>query len=262
MDLLIRFVVAGALSLIARLAVAQVSGGPADSFTVRPTRGPDGATIAGVVRDSAGQPVHDALVTLSGVTGEWRSDGNGGFVVRGIPSGARVVEIRALGFAPERRLVDLAAKDSAYLDLSISRLITKLNTVTIRERERLNALRSDLDQRRRAGFGYHSDSLELARLPGVWDAFNFPGVRVTGTPSNWAISMTGQRSLSKMELSCAPTIWIDGMVSDQAFLNELTRDEIALIEVFSSAARTPMQYAGTRTNCGVVLVWRKGYISP
>ena len=246
----------------ARHAIAQTVRDRADTSSLRPVRAQDGSTLAGVVRDSTGQPLHDARLTVSGVIGEWRSDSKGEFVVRGIPSGPRVVSFRVLGFAIESRPVEFAARDSTHLILSMSRLITRLGTVTIREREHLDALKSELDQRRRAGFGYRSDSLELARLPGVREAFNFPGLRTNGTPANWGIAMTGQRSLSKMELSCSPTIWVDGVISDQRYLNVLRKEEIALIEVYNSAARAPLQYGGTRTNCGVVLVWRKRYISP
>ena len=61
---------------------------------------------------------------------------------------------------------------------------------------------------------------------------------------------------------CFPTIWIDGALSDIEILNAMMKEEIGLIEVYTSAARAPLQYSGTRTNCGVVLVWRKRFISP
>ncbi len=91
----------------------------------------DGATLVGVVHDSVGQPVRDARITVSGVAGEWRANSNGGFVVRGIPAGTRVVSVNAVGFVPDRRLVDLAVRDSAYLGASLTRLATMLSTVRI-----------------------------------------------------------------------------------------------------------------------------------
>jgi hypothetical protein len=245
-------------------AIAQAA---ADSSAIRPLRGADGAAVDGVAVDSAGQPLRDARITVSGVIGEWRTDGNGRFSVRGIPPGTRVIAATELGFEPERRLVDVASHDSAFLELSMSRLVTKLKVVTVQEREHHNALKFDLDQRRRAGFGYRTDSAELARLPGVGEAFNFPGVHAAFRGGQFSIYMTGVYSMtskggSGAALSCNPTIWIDGAISDIAMLNDLHKDEIALIEVYSSAARTPMQFAGTRNLCGVVLVWRKSYISP
>lgn len=239
----------------------------ADASSLAPVRDLDGSTLAGVVRDSAGQPVHDARVTVSGVAGEWRANANGGFIVRGIPSGTRVISIRALRFAPERRLVDLAARDSAFLDLSMTRLITTLNTVTIREREHFNELKSELDQRRRAGFGYRADSTEFAKYMSVGQALNFPGVHISVIGAEWGIYMTGVYSIpsnggSGITLTCNPTIWLDGFISDMRMINELRKEEIALVEIYNSAARAPLQYAGTRSLCGVVLVWRKRYIDP
>jgi hypothetical protein len=53
--------------------------------------------------------------------------------------------------------------------------------------------------------------------------------------------MNGVYSISKKGTSggsryCAPAIWIDGMISDIDMLNALHNDEIALIEVYTSAA--------------------------
>jgi hypothetical protein len=103
----------------------------ADVSAAAPLQPRDGATLVGVVHDSAGQPVRDARITVSGVTGEWRANSNGGFVVRGIPSGTHVVAVNALGFVPNRRLVDLAVHDSAYLAASMTRLATMLSTVRV-----------------------------------------------------------------------------------------------------------------------------------
>jgi hypothetical protein len=231
-------------------------------------RGRNGAVITGVVIDSAGQPVRDARISFSGVKGEWRADVAGGFTVVGIPPGSRAVNISAIGFLHECRVVNFVARDTATVAVALVRIVTKLSTVQIREREHANALRSELDQRRRAGFGYRSDSIELSRLPGVREAFNFPGVRVKSSQGRWSLSM--QRGVYSMpskgsrgqSLDCAPTIWVDGSITDVEFLNEINKEEIALIEVYNSAAGAPMQYAGTRTLCGVVLVWRKRYIDP
>jgi hypothetical protein len=246
------------------VAVSGQSAGVAPVAHVRP---PDGGVVSGMIRDSLGSPLRDVRVKISGVAAEWRSRADGRFVADGIPPGTHVVEATALGFAPERRIVDLAADDSSRVDLSMAALITRLSPVMIEERAHYNARKDEVDQRRRAGFGYRTDSLELERLPGVWDAFNFPGVRAGGPPCCWAISMSGVYSIisksgTGMALSCAPTIWIDGGVSDIDMLHELHKEEIAIIEVYNSAARAPLQYGGSRTNCGVVLVWRKQYINP
>ncbi len=172
-----------------------------------------------------------------------------------------VLAVITAGVAHAQDSVIVPARDSA------ARAATTLSAVTIREHAHYNAVKSELDQRRRAGFGYRADSLDLARLPGLAEAFNFPGVRFSRIGARWSIWMTGVYSITARgaagaSLGCTPTIWLDGTISNIEMLNALTKEEVGLVEVFNSAARAPLQYGGTRTNCGVVLVWRKRYIEP
>jgi hypothetical protein len=230
-------------------------------------RGRNGAVLTGQVIDSAGQPIRDARITFSGVKGEWRADIAGGFTIAGIPPGPRAVKIAAIGFLHECRVVKFVVRDTATIAVSLVRIVTRLSTVQIRERERANVTKSEIDQRKRAGFGYRTDSLELARLPGLPEAFNFPGVRAKYSRGIFSIEMNGayhigSKGSSGMATTCNPTIWIDGAIADISELNDMHKEEVALIEIYNTAARAPMQYAGTRNPCGVVLVWRKRYIDP
>jgi hypothetical protein len=226
----------------------------------------DGATLHGMARDSAGNPVPRARVSISGVANEWRTNDDGTFIVQGVPAGARVVGIRALGFAAERRLVEVAARDSVYVGVSMAPFVAPLRTVTVRERARLDARKAELDERRRMGFGYRADSSDFKKVINVSQTLSFPGVHIVWIGGEWGIYMSGVYSLpakgsSRAVLTCNPAIFIDGMRSDMDMVNTLNKDEIALIEVFNSAARAPLQCAGG-SNCGVVLFWLKGYISP
>ena len=268
-----RIYVGGIVALLAAATIASaqdVQVRRVDGGTPRPlatAADSAGATLTGIVRDSAGRPAADAHMTISGVSGEWSANAEGGFVVRGIAPGTRVVEIRALGERPERRIVDFTASDSAYLDVSMTRLVTALSTVTVTERAHYDARKDEIDQRRRAGFGYRADSTDFARVMSVGQALNFPGVHVTVRGAFWGMYMTGVYSITSkggtgMAMTCTPTPWIDGGVSDWDMVNELHKEEIAIIEVYNSAARAPLQFTGTRTNCGVVLIWRKDYVNP
>jgi len=220
----------------------------------------------GIVKDSTGRPLEDARITISGVAGEWRTNYDGVFVARGIPAGTHAAESRALGFEPDQRIVDLASTDSSHLDLSMSRLITKLSAVTMREHEHFNEIKAELDQRRRAGFGYRTDSLELKHLPDLSDAFVFPGVHVDWKPTGWKVFMRGVKSITRtngnQEL-CAANVYIDGQsaVYSGKSLTEMHKEEVALIEMFNTAARAPLQFPSDN-NCGVVLVWTKMYVNP
>lgn len=158
----------------------------------------------------------------------------------------------------------VAAGDSASRDLPLSRSMTMLNAVTIRERQQFDIIRADLDHRRKLGFGYRIDSVQLTRLPGVGEAFTLPSVHVQWRQGQWSVYMTstGAYEISRtgLSLSCVPAMWIDGQNADAELANTLTKDEIGLIEVFTSGAGAPLEYS--TSNCGVVLIWRKRFISP
>jgi hypothetical protein len=74
-----------------------------------------GATLAGVVLDSAGRPVAFATVRLADASAPAGRDGarrttsrdDGRFTLAGLPAGSRTVEVTRPGFAPERFAVDL-----------------------------------------------------------------------------------------------------------------------------------------------------------
>jgi Carboxypeptidase regulatory-like domain len=108
------------LTLPSKAAIEALGG---DTSRVALVQQADDATLSGVVRDSTGQPVRDARVSVTGVAKEWRADAQGGFALRGIPPGTRVIAISAEGYGTERRLVDLAPEDSAYVALSLSRSV-------------------------------------------------------------------------------------------------------------------------------------------
>jgi hypothetical protein len=248
----------------------------ADSTGTPPLTDGEGSTITGIVRDSLGKPINDARVAVTGVTGEWRSNARGRFIVRGIPGGARVVTSSQLGFAPERRLVDVSGADSLAVDLSMSHVSTYLDTLKIsgKQSPRTSTL-LDIASRRKLGVGYFEDSTKLDKVPGTGlrDAFNFPSVR-TGPPSSgsgrgqkpvmglWFIFMTSHAPSIMGASTCAATLYVDGMSASIEYVNNLTKDEIGLIEVFTSPSRAPAEYAGSGGNCGIVLIWRKAFLRP
>ena len=243
----------------------------ADSSEVAPLSGADGAVLAGTLVDSAGKPVPSARIKISGVAGEWGVAAGGAFAVHGIPPGAHVVAVSAVGFIQERRYLDAAPADSFALDLPMTRLATTLNTVTVlaeRARVRMDALQRDLTTRRSAGFGHWVDSLALEKAFSVQQTLTFPRVNVVTTQGQWSIYMVSgvltmpQNGKSGGSQTCTPTYWLDGDLTDVVRLNDLSKNEIGLIEVYPTAAGAPLQYTGTRSNCGVVLFWRKRFISP
>jgi hypothetical protein len=226
-----------------------------------------GGTVGGVVRDGAGSPIGGARVRITHWSGEVRSGTTGAFVARGVPAGARVASVEAIGFERARRLVDVYAGDSAFLDVRLPRL-TKLGAVTVRE-TRADARVKDLEQRQRTGMGYFYDSTAIQKVPHLLDAIHAPGVSIAWDPStdHWT-AFTQKPSLhGSLYQPCTMAMYIDGQLANPDLVTSYsdTKDAIAMIEVYPHAAFLPdYLVSGSMLNmkneCGMVLIWTKAFL--
>ena len=240
-----------------------------DSTRIRDALAYDvGGVVDGSVKDPGGQAIGAARVRLLDVIGEARVTGRTGeFAYRGVPPGQHVVSIEAIGFERVRRVVLVGAGDSAHLDVRLARLAS-LATVTISARERVVAVRKEIDVRVAAGHGYVTDSLKLARMPAIYHAFQVPNARVRANGSSFTVEV--QRvSFGKAASWCTPQFFIDDAVADADKLSGYPKENIALVEFYSRAANAPLRYTGSGTgssfgvssgSCGVVLAWTKSFL--
>jgi hypothetical protein len=60
---------------------------------------------------------------------------------------------------------------------------------------------------------------------------------------------------------CMPTLYVDGVhtaYGGRADLNGVVSpSQIEAVELYSSAANIPVQYAGVNSACGVILIWTR-----
>lgn len=126
--------------------------------------------------------------------------------------------------------------------------------------------------RRQAGMGHFMGPAELEDRGAqrTTDLFwQVPGMRVL--TQNGVVGGIGAYPVTNYSLRsrfipgfCYPRVFIDGVLSElggrqapQASFDQLVRpDELLGMEVYSSPAETPAQYAGAG-DCGVILVWTK-----
>ncbi|MFN8571377.1 MAG: carboxypeptidase-like regulatory domain-containing protein [Gemmatimonadaceae bacterium] len=94
-------------------------------------------SIHGVVHDTAGAPVRDAIValvdSLARLRQSERTDGAGMFELKLPPSGRFTILVRRLGFAPKRIAVEAGASAAATpLDIVLVGAPVRLSAVTIK----------------------------------------------------------------------------------------------------------------------------------
>jgi hypothetical protein len=227
------------------------------------------ARLSGVVVTTlGGQPLANAQINV--VDGpSTRANERGEWTIGNAPSGTRMLEVRAVGYYPERRPIDAMA-DAPPIRTSLATMKSVLDTV------RVSATRdrqfSGFEDRRKTGVGRYISAADIAKR----SYYTFvdllrtvPELRIErGNGTSDDPTESGTRILMRGTFSdwCAPAIFIDG-----GYAGVLTADEIdgwmrpqqiAGIEVYRGPGIPPQfdrSMAGDAQGniCGSVVIWRK-----
>jgi len=95
----------------------------------------DRTSVTGVVRDSSGAVVSDADVSLANaqqaIIATAKTDGEGRFILRDVPTGSYQLIVSSRGFTASRRVVDARGTESVTVDISLEpRAVNEEVTVT------------------------------------------------------------------------------------------------------------------------------------
>ncbi|HYM21948.1 MAG TPA: carboxypeptidase regulatory-like domain-containing protein, partial [Vicinamibacterales bacterium] len=123
-------------ALVAASAAALTAANPAASHAQTVAGG-----LAGRITDSAGTPVHGAVVHLLGTSYGGVTDGSGRYRISSIASGSYVASVRRLGFASDTFSVTIGSELVTAPDRVLRSLAAKLAGVIIKESPRLNETR-------------------------------------------------------------------------------------------------------------------------
>jgi hypothetical protein len=243
----------------ARIAARADTGRPGDTVPPRPRPRTGPGRLSGtVLAADGGRPLPGAQVSvLHGVP--TRADANGEWTLTGAPSGTRVLEVRATGYYPVLRVVDIA-DGTRPVRVTMSRLAAMLDTLRVTARSGGRAARAGFDERRRSlGVGRFITAEDIARrhalvISDVLD--RVPGLaRAQGADGGEVLLMR-----SAFGDSCAPTVYIDGLMMRAlagADIDVLVRaEDVGAIEVYSES-QVPPQFQDPLSGCGSIVLWRK-----
>jgi hypothetical protein len=212
-----------------------------------------------VAAAAPGRPLGGALVRVPGGP-ETRTDDRGEWVLAGAPPGTRTIEVRAVGYYPQRRVVDVTA-GSPPVRVALSRFEAVLDTI------RVTAAPADRDQidflrRARSGAGRYLTPADIARRRPIvtTDLFrNLSGLRLEGYGQSARLSMRGGMSAfgGGGDDRCAPHVYLNG-VHFEAGPDDLdtwiTPRRIKGIEVYPDAT-VPVQFRPPMQTCGSIVIW-------
>lgn len=213
--------------------------------------------VRGVVRRPDGAPIEGARLSVMGSGVEVTSASAGTYAMRALPAGTRVLEVRALGFLPVRKPVDIMEQGETVVDLRMEAVGTFLDTVRVTARSvYASRERREFEQRRRQGFGTFMDEdfIEKRQPFYVADLFRMtPGVRVVPGTFGERLLMRGMGFRD----FCMPTVFVDGMrvMNLDGDLDAIVNvSSIRLIEVYPRAGMVPVQFQAFE-GCGSVVIW-------
>jgi hypothetical protein len=223
-----------------------------------------------VVAAVGGQPLSGAQVTVPGAAAAFTND-RGEWAVPNAPTGTRMVEVRAVNFYPQRRVVDVIESAPA-VRFSLSTMRAVMDTVKINAVRAYDRNSSGFKDRAHSGPGYYITPDQILRRGPiqVTDLLRTsPGLQFERGTFGDVITMR-----SMFAKRCIPGVFIDNyfmrdLSPDE--LNVLTQpDEIDGIEIYSGIT-VPMQFntalrggelKDPTDQCGSIVIWTRQRLGP
>jgi hypothetical protein len=215
----------------------------------------NGVLSGTVVAAVGNRPLGGALVGI--VDGpRVRANERGEWTLADAPTGSRMLEVRAVGYYPDRRRVDVIA-GAPPVRVALSTLQAVLDTVRIvASSVRTRDLQGFLD-RRRSGLGHYLTADDLAKRGALntSDAFrSVPGVHVERSPLGDDVIL-----MRSPFGECAPAVYINGMymnLGPQDIDDWVRPKEVLGIEVYTGES-VPPQFMRGLSGCGSIVIWTR-----
>lgn len=218
--------------------------------------------LRGRVMAGNGQAIAGAHVMVWGTGLESRTDADGSFSLAELPGGTHTLEVRAVGFAPARRAVDITGRGGGSTAVELTTLAITLDTVRVVAQRVYSSPRiAEFEHRKHLGFGRFIDEAELEKRNAalLTDLLRtIPGVLVQpGTNFNDEVFMRGGLALLGSGY-CRPDLILDGVrvTHDEFFpINSIvTPSQLRAIEVYTRGAMVPHEFSAL-SGCGAIVLW-------
>lgn len=219
--------------------------------------------VGEVVDGIRGRGIADVMVR-PGVPGiEERTNARGKFALTDLQPGEYVVEFTHLGYVPRTEPIQVQTGRVTRLRVSLAVDPLQVDPIEVSVERREAALEAvGFYDREHDGFGEFIDRMEIEdRARGkMTDVFSrVIGATIVGNPNSpierYVMLRSGRSD------GCFPRVLIDGILMHDGgntpaeidrFISPAT---VAGVEVYKSSAGLPVQYGGTNSSCGVILIW-------
>jgi hypothetical protein len=248
-------------SYIGRMARFVIVALCACAIAARGAGAQSGATIRGVVRDSAAVPVPNADVSTTPGARRVRTDSTGRFVIAGLEPGQYIVKARHVGYEPVEWTVDLSRAGRADVQLTLAVRLPVLDAVMVTAGRTCNV--NDIEGflcRRAGGKGVFFDYSDIDDLNvnDTADLFNTVAgfaVDVRSTRSGPKRMPIGRRCINTL-VNGLPAAW-SAVPSDPA--------DIMAVEIYELPKDIPSEYnryTWGKEQCSLVAYWTVNFSRP
>lgn len=218
----------------------------------------NGVVSGTVVAVEGGKPLPNAQVSITDGP-QTRANERGEWTISDAPVGTRMLEVRALGYYPERRRVDVVS-GAPPVRVALSTLKAVLDTVKIRASRLSSGHVSGFHDRRRSGMGRYITAEDIARRHPVVTSDLFrtmSGVRLEYGDMGVERYVLVRGNMSEW---CAPSIYLDGLHISGVTADDVDvwvgPNEIEGMEIYPGVG-VPPEYQRDMNNCGAILIWTK-----
>lgn len=226
--------------------------------------------IAGRVVSAGGEPL--ASVTVWAGTASTSSNPDGRFEMSGLTGSSILVRLRRLGYAPRDTLLQLAPAGITRLDIAMSPVPPRLDTVAVRAPATTVGTLVEFEERRARGMGKYitrdqlrkSDNRRFAdvlrsRLPGLGlqEQYGSTLVYHAGMPPRNALASKPQPCYVQVIVDGLPIYQGSGMGQEPPDFALLLTTEFDGVEWYSSPSRTPVQFRRNAAACGTLVLWSR-----
>jgi len=220
--------------------------------------------VGTVLREGNGRPLENATVSvLHGPS--TRTNAKGEFVIPDAPAGTRLLNVRSVGYYPQRMLLDVVA-GAPDVRAELRTFKSVLDTVKVLANYQRYSTLQEIKQRAQSGIGRFFNEEAIARRNVVVVSelmWTVPGVYVerAGGPDQ-ELSMRGL-----FAARCTPSIFLDAFPVQLAFngvapfsigdIDMLVRPaDLLAVEIFA-AGQVPPVFGAGMTGCGAIAFWTK-----
>ena len=216
--------------------------------------------LSGVVTDLAtGEPITGVAVVIGNrVVATTNSDGTFRVSTTLIVPGSNVVSFRRIGYGQTAKMWWVSADQTEMvLHVMLETLAVRLATIVVAEEPGARGKLRGFYERQRTTIGKFLGPDKLERARPVLSVTDFlrrvPGVLVR----------YGKIRFPRADPWCRGEF---GLYVDGAWINTamplnlddiVNHHDVTAIEVYSGAARVPLEYSRLDTNCGVILIWTR-----